>query len=51
MQADSANAKVSYDFGYRVTLKRRGPEKHYVGEYSVGDAVRAHFWMNSLQAK
>lgn len=35
------------DYGYRVTLGRRGQEGQYVGEFTVGMAKRAQLWLNA----
>lgn len=35
------------EFGVRVTIKRRGQEGAYVGEFTVGDAKRAKLWLNA----
>jgi hypothetical protein len=40
-------AQFADDYGIRVTLKRKGQDQAYVGEYTVGDAKRAHLWMNT----
>lgn len=38
------------DYGYRVTIKRRGQDGEYVGEFTVGHAKRAKLWMNGSKA-
>lgn len=38
------------EFGYRITLKRRGQDNPYVGTFRVRDAVRAKLWMNTSKA-
>ena len=35
------------EFGFRVTIRRRGQEGAYVGEFTVGDAKRAKLWLNA----
>ena len=35
------------DYGWRVTIKRRGQAGEYVGEFTVGMAKRARLWMNA----
>lgn len=38
------------DFGYRVSIWRRGQGSPYVGKFTVGDAKRAKLWMNPSKA-
>lgn len=45
--AKTPTAKFSEDYGVRVLMKRRGQDDPYVGEYTVGDAMRGHLWMNT----
>lgn len=35
------------NFGYRVMMWRKGQEQAYVGEFTVGDAIRAGLWENT----
>lgn len=35
------------DYGWRVTIERRGQTGSYVGEFTVGMAKRARLWMNA----
>lgn len=34
------------DYGFAVSLWRRGQEEPYVGRFTVGDAKRANLWLN-----
>jgi len=45
--AEMPTEKFSRDYGYKITLKRKGMPTPFVGEYTVGTAIRAHLWMNS----
>lgn len=38
------------DFGFRVSIWRRGQTSPYVGKFTVGDAKRAKLWMNPGKA-
>lgn len=38
------------DYGWQVTLKRRGQEGEYIGTFTVADAKRAKLWMNGSKA-
>lgn len=40
-------AQFNDNFGIRVTLKRKGQPTPFVGEFTVGQAKRAHLWMNT----
>lgn len=42
---DKDLSKWSDDYGWRVTIKRRGQTGSYVGEFTVGMAKRAQLWM------
>lgn len=35
------------DYGWRVTIERKGQKGAYVGEFTVGMAKRAQLWMNA----
>lgn len=38
--------KFARSFGRRVTMWRVGQSEPYIGEFTAGDAVRAHLWLN-----
>lgn len=40
-------AQFNENFGIRVTLKRKGQPTPFVGEFTVGQARRAHLWLNT----
>lgn len=44
---DSDLSKWSDDYGWKVTMKRRGQEGAYVGTFTVGMAKRAGLWLNA----
>lgn len=35
------------DYGWRVTIRRKGQKGEYVGEFTVGMAKRARLWLNA----
>jgi hypothetical protein len=45
--ASIATAQFADDFGIKVTLKRKGQPTPYIGEFTVGQAKRAHLWLNA----
>ena len=42
--------KFPDDYGYEVTIWRKGQDEPYVGRFTVGDAKRAKLWMNPKRA-
>lgn len=44
---DKDISKWPDDYGWRVTIKRRGQTGEYVGEFTVGMAKRAKLWLNT----
>jgi hypothetical protein len=44
---DSDLSKWPDDYGWRVTINRRGQKGAYVGEFTVGMAKRAKLWLNA----
>lgn len=45
--AESQTVQFADGFGIRVTLKRKGKPTPFIGEMTVGQAKRAHLWMNT----
>jgi hypothetical protein len=48
--ADSEVSGFPPDYGFQVSIWRRGQASPYVGKYTVGDARRAKLWMNPSKA-
>lgn len=48
--ADSEVNAFPPDYGFQVSIWRRGQSSPYVGKYTVGDAKRAKLWMNPHKA-
>lgn len=46
---DVPTGKFHDSFGVRVTLKRRGQDRPYIGSYTVGQAKRAHLWLSTVK--
>jgi hypothetical protein len=44
---DADLTKWPDDYGWRVTIRRKGQEGEYVGEFTVGMAKRAQLWLNA----
>jgi hypothetical protein len=47
---DAETSVFSPDYGFRVSIWRRGQSAPYVGKFTVGDAKRARLWMNPKKA-
>lgn len=47
---DGETSAFPADFGFKVSIWRRGQSAPYVGKFTVGDAKRARLWMNPSKA-